>query len=256
MNIFSKRKTDETHKDFLVRKYGVSCDYNSKKVAIIDTETFGVTEPRIYDFGILIADLKGNVIYKEQFIIDEVFKSNKMKTAFYACKRPLYFERIENGEVTVMPFWQCSKKVNQILKDFNVSIIGAYNLKFDERAMTHSAREYKYMTDFISRYHRYRRLDLWTTAVKHLGTNPKFHEFCLENGFVTSAGNLKTDAETMYRYIVGNPNFREEHVSIDDCQIEYEIFLKVLKAVGGQVEKILDDVQGSPYRFTGYKPSK
>ncbi len=228
----------------------------TKKIAILDTETLGIVEPRIYDFGLLIGDLNGNVIYKEQFIIEEVYESKKMQTAFYKSKMPIYDKRISEGSVTVGKFWEASKKVNEILQDFNVKTLGAFNLPFDEKALKFSARHYKYLDEFIKRQHQYERVDLWTLACEFIGSNPKFWEFCIENGFYSKAGNLKTNAEVMYAFITGNPKYKEEHLSIDDCIIEYEIFDYILKSQSKiKMSDIYGNVKTAPYRLTNFDKS-
>ncbi len=241
------------------QKYGIA-NYNSttKKIAVFDTETLGVTEPRVYDFGLVIADFKGNVYFKKKFIVKEVYSNKKMQTAFYSCKMPKYDEQIANG-VFVGAFWEIARSVNQILKDFNVKTLGAFNIGFDERALAFSVREYEFMKEFFNRYHQYDRIDIWTIACVHIGTKPEYHDFCIEHGFYTKAKNIITNAETFYAFITNNPHYEEEHMSVEDCEIEYAILMYVLKEMKGKKPKlsdILNYVVGSPYRLTKFDKNR
>jgi len=243
----------------LAEKYGIpKPTTTTKKVAIIDTETLSITEPRVYDIGVLIADLKGNVILKKQFVVDEVISSKKMQTAFYSGKLPEYEKRINENALTVGKFWEIQKEVNAVLNDFNVKTIGAYNLPFDERALAFSSRQYKYMQDgFITRQHQYDRLDLWTLACRYIASMPEYHDYCVRNSFYSKAGNLTTNAEIMYSFLINNPKYKEEHISIDDCEIEYEILNFILTGVKPKPKftELVNDVQHMPFRLSNFDKS-
>ena len=226
----------------------------TKKICILDTETLSITEPRIYDFGMLIADLKGNILFKKQFVVDEVISSKKMQTAFYSSKLPEYERRIKENLLTVDKFWNVSKQVNEVLNDFNVKTLGAYNLPFDDRAMTFSTRQYKFLDEFISKPHQFDRVDLWTVACRYIASMPEYWKFCVENGFYSKAKNLTTNAEVMYAFITNNPSYKEEHISIDDCIIEYEIlnFILNVNKPKQKIGNLVNDIKGSPYHLAKF----
>ena len=243
----------------LAEKYGIEKpNTQTKKVAIIDTETLSITEPRVYDIGVLIADTKGNVILKQQFVVDEVLNSKKMQTAFYSSKLPEYQKRINENALTVGKFWTIQKQVNELLNDFNVKTIGAYNLPFDERALAFSSRQYQFMQDgFLKRYHQYDRLDLWTLACRYIASMPEYHDYCVTNGFYSKAGNLTTNAEIMYSFLLNDPKYKEEHISIDDCEIEYAILNYIMTGIKPKPKftDLVNDVKHMPFKLAGFDKS-
>ena len=65
------------------------------KIIVLDTETLGVFDSRIYDLGYVIGNLAdGSIIKTRDYINSEIYDNDKlMKTAYYANKRPIYEDR-------------------------------------------------------------------------------------------------------------------------------------------------------------------
>lgn len=232
-------------------------DKRMRYYAIIDIESIGVSEPRIYDVGIAITNKK-EVVYKASLVVNEVFNSRLWDSAYYKDKRSLYIESLKNGISVSLPFWEIKKIVNEILKHFRVSHIGGYNFSFDMRAFDFSKEVYKFMKGqtFIENSHRYIFFDIWSLATRKEMSSKEYIDFCLENGFFTEKGNPLTNAEKCYAFLTSNPNFAEEHTGMEDSVIESEIFRTLLK----KDKRLLSSwsygkdgnrwvVEGSPWRI-------
>ena len=143
-----------------------------------------------------------------------------------------------------------------MLNDFNVKTIGAYNLPFDDRALAFSTRQYQFLDEFIKRPHQYDKLDLWTLACRHIASTEEYWTFCIKNGFYSKAKNLVTNAEVMYAFITNNPTYKEEHISVDDCIIEYEILNFILnKKPKPKLSEMVGDIQHMPFRLANFDKS-
>ena len=208
--------------------------------AIIDTETAnGLSNPLCYDIAVIIFDKKGNEYFRKNWIVKNVWCNKKMmNTAYYAWKMPLY-ENIPHVLVNAYTF---ITEFNQILSDYNVNYLLAYNLKFDLRSISKTVEKYTYNsslnTDTID------FIDVWNVATDIIMNNNKYKTFCKENGFVSECGNYKTSAEICYRYLTNEIDFDESHTAMDDCEIEMHIFLTCVN----RKKKIEIGIVSNPWR--------
>ena len=74
-----------------------------------------------------------------------------------------------------------------------------------------------------------KELCLWKFACETSLQSIDFEEFAIKQGFVSPAGNLRTNAEVAYKFMTGNINFSESHTALDDALIELDL-LKLLMA--------------------------
>ena len=72
-------------------------------------------------------------------------------------------------------------------------------------------------------------IDTLKLARNTFGKDPKYVEWCKENGYMTKheTPRPRLTAEILYRYITGNDEFIESHTGLEDVQIEADIFLKM-----------------------------
>jgi heme oxygenase len=68
-----------------------------------------------------------------------------------------------------------------------------------------------------------------TMALATICDTNKYVRWCLLNGMVTEKGNVKTNAQTVYAYMIDDINYVEEHHALADCEIEREIYFKARK---------------------------
>ena len=223
-----------------------------------------IARPLIYDLGWTITNRKGEIIESKQYLVAETFSvPSVFNTAYYAEKRPIYLEKLTQGETVIKPW-------NDIMKIFvedlhKVDSVGAYNSMFDFKKAIPFTELYikklysedyytwenlqktlceKIMNDpykkpegkefdadkFLFRGEEYPLFDLWGLATKHLLNNVNYKKKCLENDMLTASGiYFKTSAESSYRYLMDKYEFNEAHTALDDAIIETHILSQVAK---------------------------
>lgn len=208
---------------------------------LIDTETAEMN--KVYDFGYILFDKKGNILFERNYINIDIFDNdNYMQNAYYAWKKPLY-NNLENVIYTTTKgmfidfFKMCEK--------YNVTHLLAYNLSFDMKALKYTANKFAHMN---INYDNFILVDVMRTAIETLINTDKYRTFCKKNNEITEKGNYKSSAETVYRYINCDIDFNEDHTALSDCYCEYSIFMKCLKqkktvsiGVKGNLWKIIQD---------------
>jgi hypothetical protein len=197
-----------------------------------DIETANFAEDALaYDVGLAIIDRQGNVYDRKSFIVSEIFNGQPdlMQSAYYAHKIPEYFADIERGGREVVTFY----KVVALLKEWNTKYkpkaFLAYNAFFDMSGLNRTQR---YITKSKYRYALPYGLQvqcIWHMACQTICSQKKYYDFCIKNGFVSKAGNISTSAETVYRFLIGNPTFQEAHKGLEDVEIEAQIFAECIK---------------------------
>jgi hypothetical protein len=186
----------------------------------MDTETFGgVVSPKgIYHLGGIIHDRQGvmyatfNILIAEHFdqiAIDSYAKQNFDK----------YLEMVCFGNVTMIDTEQNAIAFVQSLCDFyGVTTMSAFNSGFDfEKTACKTLLEGK---EFV---------DIWLLALQTIAQKKSYRQFCLDNEFCTqSKKSCSTNAQTVYAYSTGNPDYKEEHTAFEDSLIEMQILVKCL----------------------------
>ena len=192
--------------------------------AIIDTETAGgLYNPLVYDVSVIIFDKKNNEYFRKNWLISEVWQNETlMNSAYYAWKMPLY----KNFETVTVNMFQFICEFVNILNEYNVTHLLAYNLNFDIKALNNTSKKYN-QCEFIGE--NLQNLDVWSMACELICNTDKYKNFCEINDYKSEKGNYKTSAEIVYRYMTNNHDFDESHTSMKDCEIEKEIFFKCLK---------------------------
>lgn len=218
---------------------------------IIDTETtdaFGRTltkpEPEnslVYDLGGVVRDTKtGEIVDSFSFIISETFyNSELMQSAYYASKLPKYYEGM-GLEWEVVTFCHAYDFVRSLIKKYNIRNVWAYNARFDLLALNSTIRHYS--NGFVRYFlpYKVKVKDVWNRCANVTGTK-KYVLWAFENGYVSTKGNPQTSAETVYRYIHADKDFKEQHTAREDAQIEAEILTYAQKVKKGQSEKGLSN---------------
>lgn len=197
--------------------------------AIIDTETTnGLDCPLMYNIAIMIIDAMGNVYAQLNFLINEVFYGmpELMKSAYYADKIPQYLEQLERGEIEAVNLNEAVYRIRKLISDYNVNIWMAHNARFDDSSMKITERyctksKYRYLLPYgMTAY------DTQKMARDVVATKPSYRKFCEENGFMTKhkTPRPQVKAETLYRFIINDPDFVEAHKAFEDIDIERQIF--------------------------------
>lgn len=197
-----------------------------------DIETANHTEDALaYDVGLAVCDRYGNLYARKSIIIKEIFfgEADLMQSAYYAKKIPEYLESIANNERNVANLYEVYATLQEWNKIYKPKAFLAYNAFFDMMGLNRTQR---YVTKSKYRYMLPYGLPvqcIWHMACQTICSQKKYYDFCVDNGFVSNAGNISTSAETVYAFITNNPDFEEEHKGLEDVLIETAIFAECVK---------------------------
>lgn len=233
-------------------------------------QKIAIAKPLIYDLGWQIIDRQGNVYARRSFLISEIFSVPSIfNTAYYCEKRPIYLEKLRNGEITLASWETATSLLENDLQ--YVECVGAYNSMFDFKKaipftelyinMLYSPKynEWEQMQNkfidiianerpsknsqefdemhFIFRNNKYDLFDIWGLSCEHLLNNNEYKKMCLDNGWTTASGKyFKTSAETAYRFFKTDFEFIESHTAIEDTEIESELFTEILRRTKNRFE--------------------
>lgn len=199
---------------------------------MLDTETAnGLDFPLVYDIGILVFNEKGEHLFGNSFIIYDIFVLEKelMQSAYYAEKIPLYEEELKAGISKIYNFLTAQKIIKKIIKKYKVEAVISHNAYFDFNALNNTLA---YITKSQKRSFYPFGLPIYDTLAYAKGTLAKdddYIQWCMENGYIKGEKTPRLTAEILYRYISGNSDFIEEHRGYEDCEIERDIFLYLLR---------------------------
>ena len=200
----------------------------------LDTETTnGLDQPLVYDIGGAIVDKQGRVYEHFSFVIRDIFVHERelMQTAYYAEKIPEYAADIREGKREMVNFMFARRFILNLMEKYNVKDVAAYNAHFDRNALNTTIRWltksrvryfFPYGTNFVC---------IWNMACQTICQRKTYKEFCEQNELFSGNGhgtnkkarNISTSAENVYRYLILNPEYQEEHKGLDDVLIETEI---------------------------------
>lgn len=208
----------------------------AKHFLIADGETTGTGRYAfLFDFAYTIATRK-DVKLERAFLIREVLCNPSIMLGAYYNEDwssmmggkifTDYFPMVESGERKIYGW----REVVQILRDdmlrYGVDVFSAYNLRFDMGAIANTNR-YVGSGEKVLPY-RPDLLCLWEFACTTLCNTPMYHRIANEAGWVSDAGNVRTNAEKVYAYLTQQFDFIEDHTALSDAQIETEILQKLL----------------------------
>lgn len=256
-------KLDKRRKYYLI----LDCETATLPYAVNYSESekkkIAIAKPLIYDIGWTVIDRRGKIYRKENFLISEIFSVPSIfNTAYYAEKRPVYLEKLENGEITLTDWRTATKILERDLLE--VSAVGAYNSMFDFKKaipftelyinMLYSKDYYNWLSRqekicdniasgvlrqsdriFESEIFRFRKneyplFDVWGLACKNLLNNDGFRSFCIKNDFLTASKKyFSTTAENAFRFCFNKADFIESHTALDDAEIESKLFSLIVK---------------------------
>ena len=199
---------------------------------VIDIETANhANDALAYDVGIAVVDRYGNIYATYSFVCYDIFELEKelMGSAYYARKIPEYYAGLANGERTMATLYEIREVIHSLCAEYDIKAILAYNAHFDMSGLNRTQRyvtksKYRYFFPYDIPVHC-----IWHMACQTICSQKKYYNFCIENGFVSNSGNIKTSAECVYAFLTNNPDFEEEHKGLEDVLIEAEIFAECIK---------------------------
>lgn len=215
----------------------MSIDKRRHYVLLLDTETantitdqkgrLDMTSVLVYDCGWCVMDTRGNIYKEQSFVNRDIFfgESELMKSAYYAEKIPQYLEDIRRGIRQVANTYQIRRAMLADMAEYGITEVVAHNARFDLNALNLLQR---WTTKSKYRYWFPYGTDIWDTlkmARDVILKMPTYKRFCEQHGFLTKTGKLSATAENLYRFIIKDPTFQEEHKGLDDVRIEREIMI-------------------------------
>lgn len=239
-----------------------------------------IAKPLIYDIGWTICDRQGNIVKRENYLVQETFfVPSVFNTAYYKDKRNVYMQKLQEKKISADLWNNIAEKLLADLKtvDYVIAYNGCFDMKkaipFTEayitalysdnyneweekqkKAIDHMVKDGQggknpnYLdAEFIFREHTFPMVDLWGVACEKLINANKYKDYCLEHDHLTASGvYFKTSAETAYQYLMEKYDFVESHTALDDAEIETQILAKALKK-----GKLVAEVKPFPFRELG-----
>lgn len=198
---------------------------------ILDVETAGTTEnPLVYDIGFVVADREGKIYETYSYVVSDIFfgEEEKMRSAYYADKLPQYYEGLSNGKWFKKPFMEIWKEFKEIVKKYNIKSVCAYNCAFDRNALNNTI---EYLSNGYVKWFFPYGIEfecIWNEFCQTYANTTKYIKWAIENGCVSPSGNVKTNAECAYNYLMGTTDFEECHTGLEDVLIELMIMRKCI----------------------------
>lgn len=186
-----------------------------------------------YDLGGMVIDDEGNDYKRISLVNQDVFFDMKdaMKEAYFANKIPEYMQGIWAKEKQVVNTWEMWLIVHDILKQYDIHTIIGHNVWFDINTLNSTMR---YQTKSKKRYffpYGIEVIDTMVLANKTICKDPKYIEFCKENGYMTNhpTPQPRRTAEILWRFLTQDNSFEESHTGLADVDIERKIYAECLR---------------------------
>jgi len=220
---------------------------------IIDTET--TQDSLVADFAAVIVDKNGRIVSQCAVMVDGVFTDMENHPLF--CNEDAgdlwnkasvgrrvdrYNRMIENGSRMIASVAAVNRWIDKAIATYD-PIVTAYNFSFDREKCANTGID---LTGFRSSF------CLWQAAYGRFAHTKKYRELALSlHAFnaPTKHGNMtfKTNAETMARFVLGNPLLEDEpHTALEDV-IFYELPILVKLLKNTSVSKMLTKCK--PYNW-------
>lgn len=195
---------------------------------VLDTETANDIDcPLVYDVGFMVCDTTGDILEQHSYVLAETFlNKDLMNTAYYAEKIPKYEEQLKSGERIMRRCKTIKFILQDIIKQYDIKKMWAYNCRFDYKSLTNTQR---YLTKSKYRYFYPKDLefhDILKYSRTVLKDSKQYNEFCKDNNYLDTRGQNRHTAEIVYRFLF-DENFDEKHMGLDDCIIEHKILQKM-----------------------------
>lgn len=228
-------------------------------ILIFDMETTSLDKPFCYDIGGVIYNTEtGEILETFSYIIQQVWHNLPLfESAYYKEKRELYVSKMRGRTAELTKFGYATQKILKMITKHDIKKVFAYNSPFDDRALRFNCDWYKVVNpvEHLPLY------DIRAVVHQKLAWDKEFQAFCEQNKLFTETGNYSTTAETVYKYLISDPDFVEEHTGLEDSLIELEILVrlvedwenlptKIYSSVSRCVERILTvDYKGEIHTF-------
>lgn len=185
---------------------------------VIDSETTR-KDGLVFDVGWTTVNRKGDTLGQGSYIAKDVLA---LDDPFYKEKIARYWDMAWNHEIQPLTFGEIRELFNGHVKEMldarHDVILCAYNAAFDTRVLGNTSQR---MVEKRFLDHPVRLLDIWDAWATHC---PRRY-----TAEISPSGNVRTTAESVFRYETGQPDFEEAHIAFPDTQIERVILERVLR---------------------------
>ena len=202
-----------------------------KVFAILDIET--LTDARLaFDVAWILYDSKGNKLESHNYLVREIVETPFAqilirRDSFMKNKAQFYMDGMAFNSFDIMSLVSIHNIFHAAAAKYNAKIVMcAYNAKFDYNVLNDNMQAYYGMDFFDSNVEI---VDIMTMALATICDTNKFVRWCQLNNHVTAKGNVQTNAETVYAYLIRDSDFVEAHHALADCEIEADIYFKARK---------------------------
>lgn len=232
-------------------------------IIVFDTETTSLNKPYCYNIGLTVFDTTNKTtLLEKDWVVEQVWHNLPLfESAYYAEKRKLYVSRLKGRTCKMSKWGNIMRSISAIVKNYDIQYVFAYNSSFDERVMEFNSDWYRTSNPFDT----LPIIDIMGYVHKSIAFTNDFQKWCEESQSFTDSGNYSCTAENIYRYLLGDREFVEEHTALADSQIELEILLecadrgnleigkeyKVYRSVPRKVMKSLEVVKDGEIVFRG-----
>lgn len=197
------------------------------KILVLDTETLGLYDQRVYNLGYVVYDTNTHAkLVERDYVIKQIFDNNKlMKTAYYADKKPLYIERLKDGACKKLFWGNACRILAHDIEHYEVGTIMAYNSRFDYKAILKTCERYSSKINPTAE-----GIADIMKVINTITETEDYKDFCKTHGFMTKhrKPRCQRKAETLYRYLTGDVDYNEEHTALADSRIELDIYLEAM----------------------------
>ena len=231
-------------------------------IMVFDTETTNLEKPFCYNIGYVVLDTESrDIVLRREFVVEQVWHNSMLfTTAYYADKREIYVSRMKARKVRMEKFGYITQQMYRDIVEFEISHAYAYNSGFDERVFAYNCEWFKCINPFDNvAIH-----DIRGYVHRKIAWSEDFQNFCDEHKEYTESGNYSTTAETLFRYLMNDTEWCEEHTALADSEIEcailcecvdrgcewnedYKVYRSICKNEVKQFEVI--DSEGKSYIF-------
>lgn len=211
-------------------------------IMILDTETVGTFgQPMIHDFGYVVIDKNFNILTKGRYLVRELHKQGNwiLKTSDFYSDYSKDYEIARKTE-QVLPWREISKQVADVVRDYKVTTISAYNLQFDYKAIKYTDEMFNPQAHLSKVLDRKKTalLCMYNLACETILNTDEYRAFAEEHNIRSKSGkNIGTGAQACYQYITGNTEYIEKHTALADAEDEKQILEYICKNVKGATLK-------------------
>ena len=190
-------------------------------IIVFDTETTNLEKPFCYNIGWVIYDTDTDTtLVKRDYVVEQVWHNPMLfTTAYYADKRDLYVSRMKGKTAYLEKFGYITQKMYHDIREYEIAHAFAYNSPFDVGVFAFNCDWFKCINplDTVAVH------DIRGQVFNKIAFTTEYKEYCEAHELFTESGNYSTTAEAVYRYIMSDEHFEEEHTALADSIIELEI---------------------------------